>query len=236
MSDQDYNNLIQSSLRPLAPDLSVVRFLENFLWPRVEQIFLDKELSILEVGPGISSLYMDTGVSSLAYQRVKQVTSIDINPKVVEFMQAQELPLGKRHVFQEIDATRQAWVHCFELVVDHSCFHCLTDKQKQQRYLSQVGRGLVPGGVFFLQCMVRPTKLSLEEGHELDERTGLLRRNGKPWRRLIEAFEIEDMLKSAGLEIEFFKVLENEKAVLSQERPIAMSSDPDILRVIARVP
>lgn len=234
--DDDYNDLIQASSHYRAPDLSVVRFLKNILWPRVEQIFLDKELSVLEVGPGISSLFADTELSNLAFQRVSEVQSLDINPKVVEFMQNQQLPLGYRQVFRELDVTQEAWLHCFELVLDHSCFHCLTQKSLQQRYLSQVRRALVPGGIYFLQSMVKPKKLSLEEGHELDESTGVLTRDGRPWRRLVEAFEVEKMLKDAGLEIEFFKVLENEKAVLSKERPIPMSSDPDILRVIARAP
>jgi hypothetical protein len=84
--------------------------------------------------------------------------------------------------------------------------------------------------------MVMPKKLGLEEGYELDSSTGVLKKNGIAWRCLVEAFEIEQMIIESGLEIEFFKVLENEKAVLSKERPIPMSSDPDILRVIARAP
>jgi|GEM_PF-5807342 SAM-dependent methyltransferase len=236
MDEKDYNQLIKSSSHYRAPDISVVRFLKSFLWPRVEQLFLDKELSILEVGHGISSLFADAKLASLAHQRVKQVQSIDINLKAVEFMQSQQLPLGERQVFKQLDVTKEAWPHCFDLILDHSCFHCLTEKTQQQRYLSSVRRGLVPGGVYFLQSMVMPKKLSLEEGHELDKNTGVLKKDGLAWRRLVEAFEIEQMIIESGLEIEFFKVLENEKAVLSKERPIPMSSDPDILRVIARAP
>lgn len=236
MSSDEWDALLNNGLELRTPDISVIRFLKNIFWPRVEHVFLDRELTILEVGCGLSSLFAEPEFSHLVFHRTRHVHSIDLSQKVIEFMKTQILPLGDRQSFECVDVTRQTWLHCYELIIDSSCFHCLCEQKEQKRYLKQVRRGLVPGGLYFLQSMVMPKKLGLEDGHELDAKTGVLTREGKPWRRLIEAFEVEKMLKSAGLEIEFFKVSPNEKAVLSKERPIPMSSDPDILRVIARAP
>lgn len=234
--DDDYSELIQKWPYYRAPDVNVVRFLTKIFWPRVQQIFFDEKINVLEVGCGLSSLFADRELAQLADPQIERAHSIDISRQAIDFMKTQNLPLGAKHIFECEDVTQKAWLHCFELVLDSSCFHCLCAEGEQVRYLNQVRRALVPGGLFFLQSMVLPKKLSLEAGHELDPQTGELTREGRPWRRLIEAHQIEKMLIEAGFEIEFFQVPQNEKAILSQERPLPMSSDPDIVRAIARAP
>lgn len=234
--DDDYSELIQKWPSYRAPDVNVVRFFTKIFWPRVQHVFFDQKISLLEVGCGISSLFADQQLAHLAAPQIERVHSVDISRQAIDFMKTQNLPLGDQHVFECEDVTHKAWLHCFELVLDSSCFHCLCAEGEQVRYLKQVRRALAPSGLFFLQSMVLPKKLGLEVGHEIDPQTGVVYREEKAWRRLIEAQKVEKMLIDAGFEIEFFQVPPHEKAILSQERPLPMSSDPDIVRVIARAP
>ncbi len=139
----------------------------------------DRDAHILEVGGGASLL-----VDDLLDAGYRRVTVLDLAPSALGVVRSRLGPRARAVSFVQGDITTVALQPAgFALWHDRAVFHFLTDEGDRRRYLDQVRRAVVPGGLVLVatfaedgptQCsglkVVRysPGQLHAVLGHEFD--------------------------------------------------------------------
>lgn len=214
---------------PRRVDPRALSFVEKTVFPRYKARHQAPPFRILEIAPGLSTLFAQENLIHPALE----VLSLDLSEVAVDFLKSQELPLGEKHQIRTQDILALDDSDGFDLIIDLSLLHCLESKKQQSDYFEVVKKHLRPHGLFYFQTMVVPKFLSLEDEWYFDDFTGTVFYQDRPHRLLNDAFEIEKNLNSRGFLIDYFRVSEDEKFVLSKQRHLPMARDPDLLRVIA---
>ena len=226
--DHDFTQALMKDTEPRRPDPLALKFIEKTLLPRFKARRSFDPLRILEVGPGLSTVFSELPSLTPALE----VLSIDSSTVAIEFLQAQTIDHPYRQEFrcQDILTLNE---EKFDLIIDLSLLHCLSSVSQQQEYLQVMKNHLQSDGLLFLQTMVMPKRLALEEDWYFEDFTKTVFYQDRPYRLLCEAFDIEKNLTHAGLKIDYFRVFPEEKLMLSKGRANPMATDPDLLRVIA---
>ena len=94
----------------------------------------------------------------------------------------------------------------FDLIVDSHLLHCLTEDPDRVSYYRLIDEHLTDRGIFVCETMVHRKKLFIPDGFMFDERNVLWQMFGKwtPVRRILDSLDLEQEIKSAGLDIAYF--------------------------------
>lgn len=225
--DQEFIQALAKNPEPRRPDALALKFIEKYVLPRFATRNSSAPARILEVGPGLSTVFCE----ELSIESDAEILSIDHSRVAIDFLQNQNSHLERRQEFrcQDILSLKE---DKFDLIIDLSVLHCLISESEQRDYLNVLKDHLKPEGLAFLQTMVMPKKLALEEEWYFEDFTHTLFYQDRPYRLLQEAFQIEKLLERVHFKIDYFRVFPEEKLVLSKIRTNPMATDPDILRMI----
>lgn len=226
--DEDFTRALIRDTSPRRPDASSLKFISKELLPRFRSRRSFDPLRILEVAPGLATVFSELPGLTPALE----ILSVDSSEVAIEFLRAQSYEHSYQQEFrlQDILSLDE---QPFDLIIDLSLLHCLDSQAQQKQYLELMKKHLAPDGLMLLQTMVMPKRFSLEDEWFFDDFTQTVFFQDRPYRLLCQAYEIEKNLQTVGLKMDYFRVFEEEKLILSQGRTRPMATDPDLLRVIA---
>jgi SAM-dependent methyltransferase len=123
----------------------------------------------------------------------------------------------------------------YDLIIDGHCLHTLSSQQKLEQSLKSIFRGLAPGGLLVWETMITHKGLKMGEGWSYNEwsRSYHNSRNGSS-RLIFSTFQIEKLLLSVGLQIQYFYILSHQRFIPDDQRQQALPTDPELLRIIAK--
>ncbi|MFG1492190.1 class I SAM-dependent methyltransferase [Halobacteriovorax sp. ZH4_bin.1] len=189
---------------------------DHFLKSQTLIELAQKALSITSLGPqGLKALEVGCGQGlNLADFNFSQLLGIDISEAAVnkakrnfpndEFKILSSLELGK---LQE----------SFDFILDSHQIHYLQSQDEISRYISNVYALLSNGGVFCFEAMVKSKKMILSDLSVT----------------VLDYLEYERIVTEAGLRIIYLMLPSGRKIIADKKRRAALSSDPDVLLVIA---
>ncbi len=150
------------------------------------------------------------------------------NSGKVEYQCLDVFDLETHRHFEKID---------FDLIVDGHLFHCLTDQQMREKYLSFVAEKLKgKKGYFILECMVETDDLVFADDFLfLDDTRILLQQIGKeavPVRYIPKAAQVLEEVERSGLKIAKFLCPSGWKIISDGRRQTAIDGDPGVARLL----
>lgn len=181
--------------------------LEQFFLENVRTRLPEKELKILELGSGPSSVFKN--ISDKSYK----VIAIDKDEKLINQARGDDhisyLPLD----ISSVDIVKNLNTD-FDLIFDAHCFQCITDKNERIRAWKNVFNLLASKGIFAAEMMVQPTKNKLNVSS----------------RFIPESLVLEQEILNAGLKINFFFISRDLIFDLNEEHDLKC----DLVRLIAQ--
>lgn len=157
-----------------------------------------RDKSILELGCGIGPL------SFWLKDQFESVTAIDFSELAISI--AQSLDGGSIN-FKTCNVLDLNLDKKFDFIIDSHLFHCLTKPEDRRLYLEKVKDHLSPNGVFLMESMVMQDRLQVPVGYELGRDGVLTQQFGEDWqpiRCIRPSLMLEEEVKSAGLELNYF--------------------------------
>lgn len=180
--------------------------LEQFYISSVRSRLPDKELTILELGSGASSVFEKKTSLNL------KVTAIDKDKTLID-----QAPVDSKISYLNLDITdskiKEKLSSKFDLLFDSHCFQCITDPDERSRAWKNVFELLSENGIFAAEMMVQSSANKIEVRE----------------RYIPESFDLEKEILSSGLKINFFFISRDLIFDLNEEHDLKC----DVLRVIA---
>lgn len=149
----------------------------------------------LDVGCGNGTVSLEMA------RRGYQVDGIDLSGEAIDWAVERARDAGLQASFRHGDVCTMPYFDsgAFDLVIDGNCLHCLIGAARQ-RCLGEIRRVLRAGGAFVVSTMCgEPRSLDPRDRH--DRASGVLFRNGEPYRSLKTASAIESELRAGGFRI-----------------------------------
>ncbi len=181
--------------------------------------------SILEVGCGARSVLEDLSLWPEAERM-----AMDLSDRAIEY--ASQRGSNRVEYFQG-NLLELNFLHAFDVVVDGHCLHTLSLLAELELALKGIHRSLRPGGLLLWESMVAHSKMALDPCLSYDGEAHLLK-EGKPFRILLKAFDMEKLVLENGFKIEYFSILGHRRMIPVDDREVPLSGDPEVLRMILR--
>lgn len=147
---------------------------------------------------------------------------------------AKEKPENCEIKFSVQEAASFSYPQQFDLILDSHLLHCLTEASEREAYIHQVYDHLKMNGLFVGETMIEHKNFVLNDVVEVAYAEKLIYYKGEAQRYLATSFEIESFLIDHGFKIEFFYIPYGLRMVPIPYREKALSSDPEVVRFIAR--
>ena len=193
---------------------SLFDFLKQEIFPQLR----DGD-QILEVGCGQISLFENFDQFD--------ITAIDFAAEAIR-----RTPKESKVHYLHADIFEYSPKQKFDLIFDAHLFHCLSLSGEMEEYLLKIKTLMQPQGIFAMEVMVQSEEMQFEFDQFFDYSDGILYENELPIRKILPEVEIEKMIIDAGFKMKFFRVEPGLKIIPNKHREEALSTDPDILRVI----
>lgn len=210
------------------PNQSLLKALEHQL---VDRFVLDKEgatLDLLEAGCGDGCQFLFWKNKPLS----TFIEAFDWSPTAIEI--AKERPENEEIKFSVQEATSFHYPQQFDLILDGHLLHCLTEVEDRLKYIQNIHQHLKLGGLFVGETMIEHKNFQLNDVVEVAYAEKVIYYKGEAQRYLADNFEIEHFLLDNGFKIEFFYIPYGLRVVPIPYRDKALSSDPEVVRFIAR--
>jgi len=224
--DLSYKNFIKS-VGQIPANSSLIEFVDNDV---VRYLNNKKNLSILEAGVGGKSVFEEC--SSLSGLTMAVDYSKEAIDYALRFQKNEKIEYVHNNIL-EVSANQS-----FDLVLDAHLFHCMTSLDQRKKYLERISKWIGENGYFAMECMINHSTMDFDDHFLFLENEGtLLQQVGDSAlkvRYIPTALELEDLLKSFGFKIEFFKISTNLKIIPDGSRSYSKNEDPDLGRVICK--
>jgi len=185
----------------------------------------------LELGCGMGSTF-----ESYPSQSRPQVLATDFSTLACERARSRDLS-GFRFECAHLECS---WPHDwpeFDGILDSHLLHCLEGTQQIRHVLKNCLKHLKPGGTLVAEVMIDGKNFAPDEGLDFDEGLKVLKRSQGPvLHTLLQAFDWEQLILSAGLQIFYFEVYSHLRFIHNPKRSELLETDPEVLRFIAMRP
>jgi hypothetical protein len=183
---------------PVAPSLL------DFFNTNVLSCLLAKDVKVLEIGSGSSSLFEETKLNKNLIEAMDIIHASEVTSSS-----------GIRYFKGDITKKNILKYNYYDLVFDSHCLHCLKSEKEQFQALQNILDSLLDGGVFASEIMVQPRHNMVFF----------------PERLIRSAFDIEAMLRDCGFSIIYFVIMPDMKFYFEHNQN---ETECDMLRVIAK--
>ena len=218
----------KSSCDAYQPNSSLLKALDHRLIEVYTSEKYNETLDILEAGCG-------NGCQFLFWKQKPLSTFIEaFDWSRVAIEQAQSRPENSEVKFSVQKASEFQYPQQFDLILDGHLLHCITESDERLSYLQRVYDHLKPGGLFLGETMIEHKKFAINDVVEAAYAEKIIYYKGEAQRYLADSFEVEHFLLDHGFKIEFFYIPFGLRVVPFPYREKALSSDPEIVRFIAR--
>lgn len=210
------------------PNSSLLKTLEH----RLVDVYVNERpgetFDLLEAGCGNGSQFL------FWKQRPHSVFIEAFDWSNVAIEQAKERPENSEIKFSVQDAASFQYPQQFDLILDGHLLHCLTEEEQRISYIKRVYDHLKPNGLFLGETMIEHKNFLINDVVEAAYAEKIIYYKGEAQRYLADSFEIEHFLLDHGFKIEFFYIPFGLRVVPFPYRDKALSSDPEVVRFIAR--
>lgn len=228
-SKETYNKAYQGSRgSSFLPNESLMKALDHRL---IDQYVIDQNsatIDLLEAGCGDGCQYLFWKNRPLS----NFIEAFDWSETAIEI--AMEKPENDEIKFSVQSADSFHYPQQFDIILDSHLLHCLTESSEREAYLARVYDHLKLNGLFVGETMIEHKNFALNDVVEVGYAEKVIYFKGEAQRYLASSFEIENFLIQQGLKIEFFYIPYGLRIVPIPYRDKALSSDPEVVRFIAR--
>lgn len=180
--------------------------LEQFYISSVRTRLPEKELTVLELGSGSSSVFENKASLNL------KVTAIDKDKNLIDQAQSKSNVSYLNLDIADSKITKNLTTK-FDLIFDAHCFQCITNPEERARAWKNVLELLSENGIFAAEMMVQSSANKIFV----------------PERYIPESLDLEKEILSSGLKINFFFISRDMIFDLNEEHDLKC----DVLRVMA---
>jgi ubiquinone/menaquinone biosynthesis C-methylase UbiE len=223
--DKAYENARGAAFNP---NESLLKALDHRL---IDEYALDRQgqtLDLLEAGCGDGCQYLFWKNKPLS----TFIEAFDWSETGIEI--AKEKAENCEIKFSIQDATSFSYPQQFDIILDSHLLHCLTETEDRSKYIKRVYDHLKLQGLFVGETMIEHKNFVLNDAVEVAYAEKVIYYKGEAQRYLASSFEIEEFLINSGFKIEFFYIPYGLRMVPIPYREKALSSDPEVVRFIAR--
>lgn len=210
------------------PNQSLLKTLDHQFIDRYILEFNGATIDLLEAGCGDGSQFLFWKNRPLS----TFIEAFDWSETAIEI--AKERPENSEIKFSVQTATEFSYPQQFDLILDSHLLHCLTERDDRLKYLQNVHHHLKADGLFVGETMIQHKNFTMNDVVEVAYAENVIYYKGEPQRYLGDNFEIENFLLENGFKIEFFYIPYGLRIVPIPYREKALSSDPEVVRFIAR--